>query len=51
MKKIITGVALIAIMAGCLLAGNVEQNDAAKPVAGDRWGGLIAGDRWGGLIA
>lgn len=48
MKKLIAGVSLIAILAGCIFLG--DDSSTAK-YAGDRNGGLIAGDRNGGLIA
>ena len=41
MKKLIAGIALVAIMAGCLFAGNVS-NELAAPVAGDRSGTVIS---------
>lgn len=48
MKKLLAGMAVIALLAGCLLSNNVSKE--LSPVAGDRNGGVIAGDRWGGLI-
>ena len=43
MKKLITGVALVAVMAGCLFVGG---NANSSKAVGDRSGGLIA-DRSG----
>lgn len=41
MKKIIAGIAIIAVMAGCLFAGNVNGTEQVNPVAGDRNGLVI----------
>lgn len=42
MKKLITGIALVAVMAGCLFAGNANTSEPTNPVAGDRNGVVIA---------
>ncbi|MXQ73497.1 hypothetical protein GSF08_06070 [Clostridiaceae bacterium DONG20-135] len=49
MKKLIVGFSVVAVLAGCFIVNNSENNEISTKTS-DRSGGLIA-DRSGGLIA